>query len=173
MALIKNRHLGNQIELKIDLLKNESLYYEPEAEDYLNWFPIDFSVQVEEEIYMFKYPPTFSLEGLKLFLKTIDSLVEEKKRRPNLSLEEKYTEFECGATEGEFSMKLMNTVDQFEKDIVTTELWINAAYMDGNHPGYYRGFKFWVFLEDIAQFTQELKQQLYELTNGNVDILGR
>ncbi|WP_086350813.1 WapI family immunity protein [Candidatus Enterococcus clewellii] len=167
MPQIMNSHFKQQIQLEIDLIKNDSFIYDCENKDYLNWLPIEFCFQVENERYIFKKSPTFSVEGLKVFLRTIETLLEEKKKKGMLPLHEAYEKFECGATEGEFHLRLENMRDDFEKDQVSIELWLNTAYMRDESVGYDQGFSFAVFSEDLSRFMKELKQQLYDLTDGN------
>ncbi|MBL1230384.1 hypothetical protein IW492_14210 [Enterococcus sp. BWB1-3] len=166
MPKIMNSYFKPQIDLELNLIQNSSLIYKKGNAGYLNWFPMDFRLQVEEEEYTFEYIPILSLDSLDLLFNTIRSLLKEKKEKGIISLDEEYQTFECGATEGEFNLKLRNTHDEFGKDIVSIELWLNVAYLKGKSVGYNKGFNFTVFLEDIDKFFREMELQLYNLTDG-------
>ncbi len=57
MPKIKNSYISKKITLEMNLVRNKSLIYEKDQADYLNWFPMVLSLQVEDEIYTFEYLP--------------------------------------------------------------------------------------------------------------------
>lgn len=166
MAVIKNFHSPQQIVFSLELIKSKNLVYEKDQADYLNWFPCDFRLYVENKLYSFFECPILSLEGLKNLLKIFGDIVEEKEvffRSVNSNIE--FKTFEYCATEGEFTIIFKNTNDEYEEEIVETTLWLNAAYYAGDSVGYYQGFRFFVSLKDLKIFGINIQNQLDELIN--------
>lgn len=166
MAVIKNFYSPQQIEFCLELVKSESLIYKNNQPDYLNWFPCDFKLYIEEKQYSFLEYPVLSLEGLKNLLTIFEDVIKEK----TLFLESinsniKFKKFEYCATDGEFTISLKNTNDEYEENIVEITLWLNAAYYAGNSVGYYQGFRFFVSLNDLKIFLLSIQNQLDELMN--------
>lgn len=166
MAIIKNFCSTQQIIFYFELIKSKSLIYRSNQADYLNWFPCEFKLCVEEKVYSFLENPTLSLEGIKSFIKIFENVIMEKKE----TLKGKYCDvkfkiFEYCATEGEFTIALQNTQNYFEEDAVEMTIWLNAAYYKGDSVGYFQGFRFFVSLNDLKVFSVTLQRQLDELLN--------
>ena len=163
MAIIKNFYTPQQIVFVFELIRSDSLIYKKDQADYLNWFPCDFRLYVEDKLYSFRYYPTLSLEGLKNFIKIMEDIVKEKEafsesKNPDME----FKEYEYCATEGEFTIILQN-MDEEGEDIVKTILWLNAAYYAGDSVGYYQGFRFSVSLKDLKTFLLNIRNQLNEI----------
>lgn len=164
MAFIKNFYSPQQIVFYFDLIISEHLIYKSNQADYLNWFPCDFKLCVEEKVYSFLDYPTLSFEGLKNFMSIFENILEEKRKysdEPHKNVE--FRTFEYCATEGEFCIALENAKDNVDKDIVEVTVWMNAAYYDGASAGYYQGFRFYVSLEDLKVFLINIQNELEEI----------
>lgn len=162
MPKIKNSYISKKITLEMNLVRTKSLIYEKDQADYLNWFPMVLSLQVEDEIYTFEYLPTISLEGMKYLFSIVDNMIVERRKLSSIK-NYRSSVFRWGATEGEFSFVFENIIEEF----VSIELWLNIASMKKEYAGYNIGFDFSVISEEFIEFIAQLKNQLYELTEGH------
>lgn len=163
MPKITNVHAPQQIIFQLDLMNSEGFSYDASWEDYLNWIPCNIKLFEGNEAYTFLMPPTLSIEGLKNFFQRFDSLIQEKENEKDPN---KFINFEYYATEGEFIISFRNSSER-EKPMVGMVVWFNMAACPGIADGYYKGFYFWVYLDDLKLFFSEIKKQLYYLTDGN------
>ena len=155
---------GKQITFQFDLINTESFIYDKNNEDYLNWIPCDIKLFEGEEMYTFIHHPTLSIEGLKNFFQRFNSLMQERENNPD-PYSERY--FEYCATEGEFIISFRNGSDEGDQAIVEMLILFNIAACPGISHGYFKGFSFSVDLNELKMFFDEIKKQLYYLTNGN------
>lgn len=163
MAIIRNFYTPQQIVFAFELIRSDSLIYKKDQADYLNWFPCDFRLYVEDKLYSFRKCLTLSLEGLKNFIKIMEDIVKEKEAFPgSKNPDMEFKAYEYCATEGEFTIILQN-MDEEGEDIVEITLWLNAAYYAGDSVGYYQGFRFYVTLKDLKTFLLNIRNQLNEI----------
>lgn len=155
MPKIKNYYDKPVIELDLNLYE-EGMIYEKEQEDYLNWIPYKLELVIGNDKHVID-GISFSLEGLKCFIKKMEYVLNER----NISREYEKISY-CGS-EAEFEILFQNKDDYCEDIIIDTELWMNAAVIEMRQAGYFLGYKFNIRLEDLKQFVKELKEQLQEL----------
>ncbi|MGC6768261.1 WapI family immunity protein [Enterococcus sp. LJL51] len=174
MPKLVNEYQVHDLILDFNLVKNSSFIYNPKDEEYLNWIPVELKLQAGENSYTYKRTPTFSLEALrKYFIGTLEKVLKENEELNQSFVEKERETYHCGATEGEFWFELENSSEEIEKEIIYIRLWLNVVSMTEQATGYDIGFSFIVLNRDLAKFVKELKQQVYDLTNGDVDIPGR
>ncbi len=155
MPKIKSYYYKPSIELVLNLYE-EGLIYEKEQEDYLNWIPYKLELAVEKDKHVID-GISFSLEGLKCFIKKMEYVLNER----NISSEYEKISY-CGP-EAEFEIIFQNKDDYWEDRIIDTEVWLNAAVIEMQQGGYFLGYKFNIKFEDLKQFVRELKEKLQAL----------
>lgn len=156
MAKIKSCDWKSSITFELNLHKGKGFIYDKSQADYLNWIPYEFLLKVEKDNYIVT-GMAFSLEGIKIFLSRLRSVIDER----NITQEYKEHSY-CGA-EAEFTICLKNTDDFYEDVIVLVKLWINAACLENAGSGYSIGFDFIIKYEDLKRFTEELMNELTEI----------
>ena len=79
----------------------------------------------------------------------------------NITTEYKRIEY-CGS-ENEFEIVFQNVDDYYEDLIIEMEVWVNAACLPIQQPGYSIGYQFNISLKDLEKFSEDLKEQLKKL----------
>lgn len=156
MPKIKSCDWNSSITFELNLHNGKGFIYDKSQADYLNWIPYEFLLTVEKDNYILT-GMAFSLEGIKIFLSRLQSVIDER----NITREYKEHSY-CGS-EGEFRICLENTDDYYEDVIVLIKLWINAACLENVGSGYSIGFDFIIKYEDLKRFTEELMNELTEI----------
>lgn len=156
MPVIRNYCHKPVIELELNLCDGEGFIYDKNQKDYLNWIPYKFRITDGKNEYELD-EMSFSLEGLKCFLNKIDMALNER----NITTEYKRIEY-CGS-ENEFEIVFQNVDDYYEDLIIETEVWVNAACLPIQQPGYSIGYQFIIRLKDLEKFSEDLKEQLKKL----------
>ena len=159
MSKINSCDWESSITFELNLYNGNGFIYDKSQADYLNWIPYEFLLTVKEDNYILT-GMAFSLEGIKIFLSILQSVIDER----NITREYKEHSY-CGA-EAEFRICLENTDDYYEDVIVLVKLWINAACLENASSGYSIGFDFIIKYEDLKTFTEELMNELNEILKG-------
>lgn len=159
MPKIKSCDWKSSITFELNLHNGKGFIYDKSQADYLNWIPYEFLLTVKEDNYILT-GMAFSLEGIKIFLSRLQSVIDER----NITRE--YKEYSYCGSEAEFTIYLENTDDNYDDVIVLVKLWINAACLENAGSGYSIGFDFIIKYEDLKRFTEELMNELTEILKG-------
>lgn len=157
MSNLKNEE--KNISLSINLKNNKFLDINWQREDYENWIPFTFSLNVENENFCYSEESgaTLTLYELKHLVTTIEGIIEKK--NANSTIER----YEFSSSECYFDLIFFDT---FERNLVYLEVWVNiGSYSEGVSFGYDKGFRFVVTLESLEKFKNEINLQLNSLIN--------
>ncbi|MDR1689998.1 MAG: hypothetical protein LBS21_15535 [Clostridiales bacterium] len=173
MPILKDHYsrivsLDTKITWELNLIKNKSLDYCPNREDYLNWIPFEFILKIgEDESYIFpkEYGATFSLEELKSLFAGMEDLFREIKAR-DVTIEEEFKKdlfFDLYTLETYFNVKFRDGYD----GLMGVQIWIHmGAIPNSNEGGFKRGFEFVASLIEVEQFISELNEQFKDLLDN-------
>ena len=147
---------GNVL-LELNLLRNEYLDIDVLREDFENWIPFNFKLNVVEE--EFNYLPddgaTFTLYELRNMLTEFDNIISHKKN--GLKVED----FSFNSSEGYFDIKVY---DPLEENLLSLDVWINMGIITyGKSFGYNKGIRFDIQLNEFISFAEQLTQQFMQI----------
>jgi hypothetical protein len=145
------------ISLEVNLLNNAFLDIDSSREDFENWIPFEFTLNVEKENYNYlpQVGATFTLYELRNCIINFEDSIDRKR---NGFKAERY---EFYSSEGYFDIIISNPL---EENLLSIEIWINIGSLtNGESFGYNKGFRFDVQLDDFNLFTLNIKQQLQKI----------
>lgn len=151
------RNVEKNILLEINLLNNSRLDIKTSRSDIENWVPFTFLLTVPQEQYVYdeEARTTFTLYEIKMLISELQKIIQLKESNQNF---ETFKFFNLEANIG------LIIYDPLEKNELGIEIWINiGSYSNGKICGFNKGYSFEVLLSSIDQFTNQLKQQLYEV----------
>ena len=147
---------GN-VSLEVNLIDNNFLDVQLSRQDYENWIPFEFVLNVGEEQYAYiaDMGATFSVYEIK-------NLIAEFEQISNSKLCKKsFDRFEFSSTECYFDLIVYDTLEDEE---IYIEIWINMGNItNGKVIGYDKGFRFIVKSDSFVEFTNGLKMQFRRL----------
>lgn len=151
-----NDREGN-VSLELNIIDNNFLDVQFSRQDYENWIPFEFVLNVGGERYAYipDMGATFTVYEIKNLITKLEQIANSK------IFKKSFDKFEFSSTERYFDLIIY---DPLEDEEIYIEIWINMGTItNGKVSGYDKGFRFIVKLDSFIKFTNEIKEQLRQL----------